>query len=125
MPAATQRRLMRLGRAAAWVALGVSLVMLIEAPTIMAAAGGMVSYYLVVIVVALFPLGWADQQLAKIGAGAVILIAVIFAHRDHKAGIAYQERVLRVKLHAELRQAGSGQAADSGAQASPMPSTGP
>lgn len=84
------------------VVLGACIVALIESPTILASAGGMSGYLLTVAAVAVIPLSLGKGRVFKLLSALVILSCLHLAYRDHVDGLRLQERILRVKLKAEL-----------------------
>ena len=94
-----------------WAVLVIAVVMFVEADTILEAAGGMVWYYLLVASIALYPLGWGNGHVIKVISLLLILASSVLANRDNEQGLIRQERVLRVKLTAEARQATTTQTA--------------
>jgi lysylphosphatidylglycerol synthetase-like protein (DUF2156 family) len=79
--------------------------MLVEADTILEAAGGMVGYFLIVAGVATIPLSLGKGKAIRLLSFLVLLSALNLAYRDHVAGLERQARVLRVQITAELKAA--------------------
>ena len=88
-----------------WIVLGFAVVLFVEADTILDAAGGMVWYYMIVAAIALYPLGWGRGQVMKVLAVLLCIACFVSAYRDNEQGLIRQERILRVKLTAEAKQA--------------------
>lgn len=85
--------------------LGWSVLHLIQAPIILAAAGGRVGHYLFAALLAIPPLGWGRNPAIKIIALVVVLTSLCLASRDHNAGVLYQQRLANIKVMAATRSA--------------------
>lgn len=80
--------------------LGLAYLLLIDSSTILASGGGRVSYYLLTVLAAAVPLGWARPQWAKLAALLAIVISTQLATADHQAGIEHERRIYEIRLKA-------------------------
>jgi hypothetical protein len=88
-----------------WASFVICVLMLGSAPTILASAGGRVGYYLLIAAFGIYPLGWSYRTPIKVIAALIILLSMYLASNDHDEGLVYQERVMKIKLMADQRQA--------------------